>query len=135
MSPGLLAFIASIPIIVIFVLMVIMRWPATRAMPVSWILVAVIAYWIWETPVKWIAAATINGAFLALQIVVIVFGALVLLFTLRESGAMEAINRGFSDISADRRIQAIIIAWFFGGFIEGSAGFGTPAALMAPLLL
>jgi len=84
MSPGLLAFIASIPIIVIFVLMVIMRWPATRAMPVSWILVAVIAYWIWETPVKWIAAATINGAFLALQIVVIVFGALVLLFTLRE---------------------------------------------------
>ena len=135
MSPGLLAFIASIPIIVIFVLMVIMRWPATRAMPVSWILVAIIAYWIWETPVKWIAAATINGAFLALQIVVIVFGALVLLFTLRESGAMEAINRGFSDISADRRIQAIIIAWFFGGFIEGSAGFGTPAALMAPLLL
>jgi lactate permease len=135
MSLGLLALLASIPIVVIFVLMVIMRWPATKAMPVSWILAAILAYWVWETPLDWIAAASINGAVLATQILVIVFGALVLLFTLRECGAMEAINRGFSDISADRRIQAIIIAWFFGGFIEGSAGFGTPAALMAPLLL
>jgi lactate permease len=135
MSLGLLALIASVPIIVIFVLMVIMRWPATKAMPVSWILVAIIAFLVWETPVIWIAAASINGAFLAFQILVVVFGALILLFTLRECGAMEAINRGFSNISADRRIQAIIIAWLFGAFIEGSAGFGTPAALMAPLLL
>ena len=135
MALGLLALLASIPIVAIFVLMVIMRWPATKAMPVSWILAVILAYWVWETPPNWIAAATINGAILATQILVIVFGALILLFTLRESGAMEAINRGFSDISADRRIQVIIIAWFFGGFIEGSAGFGTPAALMAPLLL
>jgi len=135
MSLGLLALLASIPIIIVFVLMVILRWPATRAMPVSWALAAIITFWVWETPLNWIAAASINGAFLAIQILVIVFGALVLLFTLRECGAMEAINRGFSNISADRRIQAIIIAWFFGGLIEGSAGFGTPAALMAPLLL
>jgi lactate permease len=54
---------------------------------------------------------------------------------MRESGAIEAINRGFTNISADKRVQAIIIAWLFGGFIEGSAGFGTPAALAAPLLL
>ena len=46
-----------------------------------------------------------------------------------------AINRGFTSISTDKRVQAIIIAWLFGGFIEGSAGFGTPAALAAPLLL
>jgi lactate permease len=135
MALGFLALLASIPIVAIFILMVIMRWPATKAMPVSWIIAVILAYWIWETPPHWIAAASLNGAFLAFQILVIVFGALVLLFTLRESGAMEAINRGFSDISPDRRIQAIIIAWFFGGFIEGSAGFGTPAALMAPLLL
>jgi lactate permease len=135
MALGILALLASIPIVAIFILMVIMRWPATKAMPVSWILAVILAYWIWETPPNWIVAASLNGAFLAFQILVIVFGALVLLFTLRESGAMDAINRGFSDISPDRRIQAIIIAWFFGGFIEGSAGFGTPAALMAPLLL
>lgn len=135
MTPGLLAFLASIPIVAIFILMVIMRWPATKAMPLSWIIAVILAYVVWKTPPQWIVAASINGAFLAFQILVIVFGALVLLFTLRESGAMEVIHKGFSDISPDRRIQAIIIAWFFGGFIEGSAGFGTPAALMAPLLL
>ena len=130
-----LAFLASIPILIIFILMVVMRWPATKAMPIAWITAILLAFFVWETPLNWLTAASINGAFLALNIIIIVFGALVLLFTLRESGAMAAINRGFMLISPDRRIQAIIIAWLFGSFIEGSAGFGTPAALMAPLLL
>ena len=130
-----LAFIASIPILIIFILMVIMRWPATKAMPLAWITAVLLAFFVWETPPNWLTAASINGVLLALNIIIIVFGALVLLFTLRESGAMAAINRGFTLISPDRRIQAIIIAWLFGSFIEGSAGFGTPAALMAPLLL
>jgi lactate permease len=135
MSLGFLAFLAFIPILAIFVLMVILRWPATKAMPVSWILGVVLAILVWQTPGQWIVASSLNGVVLALQILVIVFGALILLFTLRESGAMAAINRGFMGISEDKRIQAIIIAWFFGAFIEASAGFGTPAALMAPLLL
>ena len=84
---------------------------------------------------NWILAASANGLVIAIKIIFIVFGALLLLFTMRESGAIEAINRGFTNISTDKRIQAIIIAWLFGGFIEGSAGFGTPAALAAPLLL
>jgi lactate permease len=130
-----LALLASIPIVIIFILMVIMRWPATKAMPVAWITAILLAFFVWETPPNWLTAASINGAFLAINILIIVFGALVLLFTLRESGAMSAINRGFTLISPDRRVQAIIIAWLFGSFIEGSAGFGTPAALMAPLLL
>ena len=135
MSTGILAFFACIPIIVIFLLMVNLRWPATKAMPVSWIVAVIIAFTVWENPVNLLVAASINGLFVAFQILLIVLGALVLLFTLRESGAMAAINSGFADISNDKRIQAIIIAWLFGGFIESSAGFGTPAALAAPLLL
>jgi lactate permease len=135
MSEGLLALLAAIPIATIFVLMVGFRWPATRAMPVAFIVTFLLALFIWKTPVNWIAASSINGAVIAINILIIVFGALAVLFTLREAGAVEAINRGFTAISPDRRIQAIIIAWLFGGFIEGSAGFGTPAALAAPLLL
>ena len=48
---------------------------------------------------------------------------------------MHTIRRGFTDISPDRRIQVIIIAWLFGSFIEGSAGFGTPAAVAVPLMV
>jgi lactate permease len=104
-------------------------------MPLAFIITLILALFIWKTPGNWILASTVNGVVIAFKILFIVFGALLLLFTMRESGAMEAINRGFVNISPDKRVQAIIIAWLFGGFIEGSAGFGTPAALAAPLLL
>ncbi|MFO7932584.1 MAG: L-lactate permease [Bacteroidales bacterium] len=135
MSAGLLALIASLPILVILVLVVGFTWPATRALPVAFAITLLLAMTVWKTPLPWILASTVNGIKIALEIVLIVFGALLLLFTIRESGAIGAINRGFTGISPDRRIQAIIIAWMFGGFIEGAAGYGTPAALAAPLLL
>jgi lactate permease len=135
MSLGILALIAFIPIAVIFILMVGFRWGATKAMPVAFFAALILAFFVWKTPGNWIFASTVNGIGIAVQILLIVFGALAVLFTLRESGAIAAINVGFTKISPDRRVQAIIIAWFFGSFIEGSAGFGTPAALAAPLLL
>ncbi|MBN2864362.1 MAG: L-lactate permease [Bacteroidales bacterium] len=135
MTVGILALIAVIPIAAIFIFMVGFRWPATRAMPLAFIITFILAFFVWDTPLNWILASGVNGVVIALKIIFIVFGALTLLFTLRESGALAAINRGFISISPDRRVQAIIIAWLFGAFIEGSAGFGTPAALVAPLLL
>jgi len=135
MSEGILALLAVVPIATIFILMVGFRWPATKAMPLAFIVTLVLVLLVWETPLNWVLASSLNGVVIALKIIFIVFGALTLLFTLRESGALAAINRGFVSISPDRRVQAIIIAWLFGAFIEGSAGFGTPAALAAPLLL
>ncbi len=132
---GILALLGFIPILVIFILMVGMRWSAMKSMPVAWISAVIIALAVWKTPLNWVGAASVNGAFYAFQILIIVFGALVLLFTLRESGALAIIDQSFASFSKDKRIQAILIAWLFGAFIEGSAGFGTPAALMAPLLL
>ena len=71
----------------------------------------------------------------AFDILVIVFGAILILNTLKFSGGMDSINHAFSSISKDRRVQVIIIGWAFGAFIEGASGFGTPAALAAPLLV
>jgi lactate permease len=90
---------------------------------------------VWNLSAASIAASTVEGLIIALQILYIVFGALLLLATLSESGAVDTIRSGFTDISPDRRVQAIIIAFLFGSFIEGAAGFGTPAAVAAPLLL
>ena len=75
MSLGLLALLAFIPILTIFILMVGMRWPATKAMPISWIFAVILALFVWKTPLNWVAASSINGIFLALQILIIVFGA------------------------------------------------------------
>lgn len=135
MPHGLLAILAALPIVAIFVFMALFRWPATRAMPVAFLLALVLVFFVWNMPPRWIGASIISGLVITLDITLIVFGALTLLFTLHESGAITTINKGFTTISPDRRIQAIIITWLFGSFIEGVAGFGTPAALTAPLLL
>ncbi len=135
MTEGMLALLASLPIITIFILMIGMRQPATRAMPVAFLLTLALAIFVWNTELNWIAAAYVNGLVIALKILLIVFGALTLLFTLRESGAISVINAFFTGISPDKRVQAIIITWLFGSFLEGAAGFGTPAAITAPLLL
>jgi lactate permease len=63
------------------------------------------------------------------------FGAILLLNTLQESGAIGSIRQSLLGISRDRRVQVIIIAWLFGSFIEGASGFGTPAVIVVPLLV
>lgn len=135
MPLGLLATIALLPILLALTLMVGLRWPATRAMPLAWLLTALAAVFVWKLPVGHVLAATLNGFGGAINVLVIVFGAILILYTLRDSGAMETINHGFHGLSRDRRIQVIIIAAIFSAFIEGAAGFGTPAAIAAPLLL
>ena len=135
MPVAVLASIALIPIGVALVLMVGMRWPATKAMPLAWLAAAVSGALVWKMPISFILASTLGGFGGAINILIIVFGAIVILYTLRDSGAMETINHGFHGISTDRRVQAIIIGFMFGAFLEGAAGFGTPAAIAAPLLL
>ena len=129
------ALIAFIPIIVTVVLMVAFNWPAKRALPLAWILACVIAFAVWKMNVHDMAAYTITGFLSAFETLVIIFGAILIMNTLKRSGAMSAINGMFKGVTKDARILAIIIGWVFGAFIEGAAGFGTPAALAAPLLI
>ena len=91
--------------------------------------------WVWELSFNQVAAATVKGVIVAATLLYIIFGAILLLNTLQQSGALRVIRQGFTDISPDRRVQVIIIAWLFGAFIEGSSGFGTPAAVAVPLLV
>ena len=112
-----------------------LRWPASRAMPIAYIVAAALALFVWQLPIPKILAASVNGLIIAGTLIYIIFGAILLLNTLQQSGAMNTIRQGFSDITPDRRIQVIIIAWLFGTFIEGSAGFGTPAAVAVPLMV
>ena len=131
----LLAFVASIPILFTIIMMAVFSLPAKKVMPFAWLISVVIAYFIWYVDVNHILASTIYGFLSAFNILIIIFGAVLILNTMKTSGAMTAINRGFSHISNDKRVQLIIIGWMFVSFIEGAAGFGTPAALAAPLLV
>ncbi|ABE75665.1 L-lactate permease [Psychrobacter cryohalolentis] len=128
-------FLALAPILVVLVLLVMLRLPAKISMGVAYLVTALLALFVWQASGAQVAAATVNGIIVALTLLFIVFAAILLLNTLKEGGAIVAIRKGFMDISPDRRVQVIIVAWLFGSLIEGSSGFGTPSAIGAPLLL
>ena len=129
------ALLALTPIITVFVFLVILHQPAKKAMPLALVVTSVLAMTVWGVSGTVVAASIIQGLVVTASILWIIFGALLMLNALINSGAVSTIRRGFIDISPDRRIQAMIIAWMFGAFIEGAAGFGTPAAVAAPLLM
>ncbi|MGB9867106.1 MAG: L-lactate permease [Bacillota bacterium] len=132
---GIMAVLALLPVVAAVVLMTVYRWPGKKAMPVTWAVAVVIAGLFWRMDQAWLAASTIYGFLSAINILVIVFGAILVMNTLQYSGAMSSIKRGFYGITPDRRAQALIVGWLFGALIEGAAGFGTPAALAGPLMV
>ncbi|MDD2159074.1 L-lactate permease [Pseudomonas sp. MIL19] len=135
MSTGLLALLAFSPILLAAILLIGLRWPAKHAMPLVYLLTACVGLFAWDMSFNRVLASTVQGLLITLGLLWIIFGAILLLNTLKHSGGITAIRAGFATISPDRRIQAIIIAWLFGCFIEGASGFGTPAAIAAPLLV
>lgn len=131
-----LQLIASLtPVISVMIFLVVLRLPASRAMPISLIITGLTAIYIWQMDTVFLVASIVEGLLSAITPLTIIFGAVFLLNTLKFSGAMDTIRSGFTNISPDARVQVIIICWLFGSFIEGSAGFGTPAAICAPLLV
>lgn len=131
----MLLLVALSAIIAPFLFLVIMRMPAVKGMLYSAIIVIVLAFLVWGMEVNVISASVLQGVHKALTILLILFGAIVLLNTLTHTGAVDRINQGFRNISGDMRVQAIIVAFLFGSLIEGAAGFGTPAAVTGPLLV
>ncbi|REE02015.1 lactate permease [Marinoscillum furvescens DSM 4134] len=135
MNDLLPAVLAILPLFVVAVLIVGFKWSAARVMPLGLLLVVLIAWSYWQMPADTVAASIVQGLFITFDILWIIFGALVLLNMLVQSGAMDAIRQGFVHLSPDYRVQTIIIAWLFGSFLEAASGFGTPAAIVAPLLV
>ncbi len=127
--------LALLPVLLAIFLMVGIRLSAAKALFISFASTILIGWLYWGMPARVITAFALTGALRSFDVLFIVFGAILLLNVLKKIGFIDVINSGFSRITPDKRIQAIIIAWMFGAFIEGAAGFGTPAALAAPLLV
>ena len=135
MEMEFLPLFAIVPILLALILLVGLRWPAKWAMPLVYVVTFLLGLWIWKMPLISIIASSLQGLIITIEILYIIFGAILLLNTLKHSGAISVIRSGFANISTDRRVQVVIIAWLFGSFLEGAAGFGTPAAVCAPLMI
>ncbi|MEC3878498.1 L-lactate permease [Parapedobacter sp. 10938] len=135
MSLTIQAALAFSPILLAMVLLVGFRFPAKYTMPLVLLLTGWLALQYWGMDIADVVASTIQGLFITFDVLYIIFGALLLLSVLKYSGGLASIRYNFTLISPDRRVQIIVIAWLFGSFLEGASGFGTPAAIVAPLLL
>ncbi|MCO7245436.1 L-lactate permease [Halomonas sp. Mc5H-6] len=135
MNESFLALLAFTPLLLAGILLIGFKIPARIAMPIVFLAAAIIGLTAWDMSFSRIAASTIQGLIQTAGLLWIIFGAILLLNTLKHSGGITAIRNGFSGISPDRRVQALIVAWLFGCFIEGASGFGTPAAVAAPLMV
>ena len=131
----MLALIAFLPILATLVLMMVFNWPAKRCLMISWVMAFVIGVVFFDVELAALAAGSAYGMLSAIEVIIIISGAILVMNTLKASGATAAINRGFMNICPDKRVQACIIGFSFCSFIEAAAGFGTPAALAGPLLV
>lgn len=129
------ALLAFLPILLSVVLMTVFSKPAKIVLPIAFLLSVLLGLFVWRMPFLTVVAATVFGILSSVEVLLVIFGAILIMNTQKYSGGMASINHGFMGISPDNRIQAIIISFMFGSFIEGAAGFGTPAALAAPLLV
>jgi lactate permease len=134
-SLGVSAMVAAIPILVLFVMLGVLRkpaWMAALSALVSALIVALAAY---GMPPQLAIIATIYGAaFGIFPIAWIVFASIMLYRLAVETGKFEIIKDSVGGLTNDRRLQAMFIAFSFGAFIEGAAGFGAPVAISGAML-
>lgn len=129
------ALFGILPIVVAIVLMLGFKKTAGFSLMIAWVVSVVSALFIWHLEAVHAFAFTVLGFLSSIDVILIIFSAIFLLNTLLNLRFIETIGNGFNGITQDRRIQILIISWLFGAFIEGAAGFGTAAALAAPLLV
>jgi len=134
-SLALSTLVAALPIFVLLVLLGILRKPAWIASLVGLASAALVAIFVYGMPLKMVASSAAYGAANGLlPIGWIVFTAILLYRLTIETGKFEIIKDSIGSLTGDQRLQALLIAFAFGAFIEGAAGFGTPVAVAAAML-
>jgi lactate permease len=134
-SLGLSALVAAVPLFVLFYMLGVRRKPSWMAALTALASAWVMAVFVYHMPVPQSIAATIYGAaFGLLPIGWIVFASILLYRLAVDTGKFEIIKDSVGALSDDRRLQALFIAFSFGAFVEGAAGFGAPVAVAAAML-
>ena len=110
----MMLLVAFSAVIVPFLFLVLLRMSALKGMIISAIVVTILGIFVWGMQGNVVIASILQGTHKTLTILYILFGALVLLNTLRQTGAVNRINAGFKKISPDMRVQVIIVAFLFG---------------------
>ncbi|HZV81841.1 MAG TPA: L-lactate permease [Geobacteraceae bacterium] len=135
-SLGMSALVAAIPLVVIFICLAVLKMKAHKAGPLAVASAIGIAIAVWGMPAKLAGLAFAQGAAFGLFPVFYIVVTTLFLYNITvKGGQFEIIRASLAGVTADRRIQALLIAFCFGAFIEGAAGFGTPVAIAGATLV
>jgi lactate permease len=134
-QPVLSALVAIVPVVVIFWALIIKKMKGYKASLLATIVAILIAIFIYRMPPKLALLSTAHGILYGLFPICWIVITVIYLFNITvKSGQFEIIKHSMASITSDRRLQALLIAFSFGAFLEGTAGFGTPVAITAAML-
>lgn len=127
--------LALLPILWLVVSLCYLKMPAYKACPVALVITVLLALLYWKAPGIEVFTGGLEGATMALWPISLVIIAAIFTYNLTvKTGAMARIQKMLTSVSNDKRVLVLIIAWGFGGFMEGMAGFGTAVAIPASIL-
>jgi lactate permease len=135
-NAALCILVAALPVLVLFYMLVVKRSPVPYAAGGGAVTAFVIAILVYHMPFRMATLAFCNGALFALLPIGYVLVLAMLLYNITvETGCFERIKASVAGLSPDHRLQAVLIAFCFGAFLEGAAGAGTPVAICAAMMV
>lgn len=126
---------ALLPILMLLVLLVVWRWTAPQAATVGMFVAAAIAIAVFRTPLDTLAVAGAKGVWDAVFILGVIWPALLLYQMMDHAGGYDALRQGITRFSRNELFIVVALGWVFTSFLQGIDGFGTPIAVVAPLLV
>ena len=126
---------AFLPVLVVVLLMLIFRWGGSRAGGMGWLTALLISVLFFGARFELLAVAQIKAVLLSLDVLYIIWPALLLFNIAREAGAIRMISYALPGLTRDRVMQSLLIGWLMASFLQGMGGFGVPVAVVAPLLV
>jgi lactate permease len=128
--------VAALPVVVLFWLLVLRRWLASKAAAAGALVALLIAGIVYQMPWDMAGLAFLDGAAFGLMPVGwTIFSAMLLYNITVETGQFAVVRRSVAGLSGDARIQAVLIGFAFGAFLEGAAGGGTPVAICGAIMV
>ncbi|MFA4827324.1 MAG: L-lactate permease [Candidatus Shapirobacteria bacterium] len=134
--PAYMAYLSLIPFVLFCLLLIFHHRSSLLHVSFYTLLVTLfLVIFFWHTPTAVILQSSLKGFLVALDILFIIFGAILFLEILKKAKIVGSLACHLENFSRDLRLQVILLAWFLENFLEGIAGFGTPSTVVAPLLV
>jgi lactate permease len=127
--------LAFVPILLILVLMLGLRWGAVQASLAGYLAALIIGVFYFGSGLKLLEFAHIKALLSSLDVLLIIWAAFLFYRVTDEAGAVTIIGEALPHLTADRGMQALVIGWGFASFLQGVGGFGVPVAVVAPILV